>query len=195
MILNYVHTDRSVRARDESLIACAISTVFFVIFAGSCQSHWVKTRPTPGTWIANESATVCISVSNETLPSVIDAVRAWDKAIGTWRRMMPVVGINELCNYVIRETKPGPEVPDTVLASTRVKGEEVKLYVGRYEVDPLGVTLHEIGHLLGAGHIEGTLMSPYVNYGAYRCPDAATIAQVAMANAVDPSLFRWCNNR
>jgi len=193
VIFNYVYTDQSAKAVDESLIACAISTFFFVFFASSCQPTWIKTRHLNNAWVPTESSTVCISVSNETLPSVIDAVMAWDKAIGSWRRMIPVVGINGSCTYLIRETKASPDVPDTVLASAQVKGKEAKLYVGRYEIDPLGVTLHEIGHLLGAGHIEGTLMSPYIKPGVYRCPDAASVAQVALANAVDPSLFKWCN--
>lgn len=137
---------------------------------------------------------MCINVSSQTLPEVIKAVKAWDEAIGEWKRLTPVVGMNEMCDYVIVETSAGVEASPYALASTTLFGRVIKLYKNRYELDPLGITLHEIGHVFGAKHIEGTLMAPTADYGRYRCPDAATVAQVAMANAIDPSLLKWCNS-
>lgn len=189
-----MNIDRSTRARDEGLIVSILAAITFATIMMSCEPSWVKTRHHPGTWIAKESANVCISASIHTLPDVINAVKAWDKAIGDWKHLIPVVGMNEMCDYAIVETPADNSAAPMALASTTLFGRVIKLYKNRYELDPLGVTLHEIGHVLGARHIEGTLMAPVADYGRYKCPDAATVAQVAMANAVDPALLKWCNS-
>ena len=159
----------------------------------SCQPSWTKNTTPSGVWIPGETATVCVHVSNDTLSDVIDAVEAWDTAIGKWKHLVPIVGPSDQCNYVIREAEVTEEVGYNTLASTKLHGRDIFLYKNRYELDPVGVVLHEIGHVLGARHMEGTLMAPQITYGKYRCPDAATIAQVAMVNAIDPSLFSWCS--
>jgi hypothetical protein len=43
--------------------------------------------------------------------------------------------------------------------------------------------------------MEGTMMAPIINYKKYKCPDAATVAQVARANGINPLLFQFCVNR
>ena len=42
----------------------------------------------------------------------------------------------------------------------------------------VGVMLHEVGHLLGARHISGTLMEARYNWLHGRCVDYATLSQV-----------------
>lgn len=41
-----------------------------------------------------------------------------------------------------------------------------------------GITMHEAGHLLGARHSSGYLMSPHYSVGLYRCIDKGTMVQV-----------------
>jgi len=189
-----VNNDVSTRARDEGLIASILAALTFVTVMVSCEPMWIRTRPTPRVWIEGESARMCIDVNTQTLPQVINAVKMWDEAIGSWKHLIPVVGMNDTCDYVIVETQADRDAAPMALASTTLFGRVIKLYKNRYELDPLGVTLHEIGHVLGARHMEGTLMAPTADYGRYRCPDAATVAQVAMANSIDPSLLKWCSS-
>lgn len=184
--------DRTIQAQNESLIVSVLAAVFFVFATQTCQPTSIKNKINPKIWVAREEATVCISVDNDSLLETIEAVKAWDTAIGKWRQLIPVVGSNETCNYIIKEVDADESVGIFTLASTHLFGREIKLYKNRYELDVLGVVLHELGHVLGAKHLEGTLMAPHIDYGRYKCPDAPTVAQVAMANGVDPSTFNWC---
>ncbi len=49
---------------------------------------------------------------------------------------------------------------------------------------------HEMGHALGAEHMEGTLMSTHYNGVDYRCIDQKTLQQVATFNGVDVGRFK-----
>ena len=145
-------------------------------------------------WVLRETATVCMEVSEDQIPEVTSAILAWDSAIGRWKHLEPRIGINDACNYTIRETNPPVYRKETVLATTSaIGGYDIELYRGRYETDTLTVVLHELGHAFGARHMEGTLMSSHLVYKIYRCPDAPTVAQVAISNSVDPTLFSWCS--
>lgn len=115
-------------------------------------------------------------------------------AIHKWKNLQPVIGVSEACDYTIVESNEKPAHPNALASTSGIGGREITLYKGRYEADTLGITLHEMGHALGARHMAGTLMAPQAQYNVYKCPDAATVAQVAAANDVDPSLLSWCFN-
>lgn len=185
--------DRTVQARNEGLLASVLAAAVAFFTTLSCEPTWIKNNINPRVWIAQEEATVCIRVDNDTISETIQAVKAWDTAVGKWKHLIPVVGVNDTCDYIIEEVEAGEDVNIFALASTRLFGRKINLYKNRYEIDVVGVVLHEIGHVLGARHMEGTLMAPQADYGRYKCPDAATVAQVALANAIDPSLFSWCS--
>jgi len=171
-----------------------IASIFFVLMTGSCEPLWIKNKINPRVWVAQEEAYVCIRSANDSIPGIIEAINAWDSAIGKWKHLIPVVGVSDMCDYTIEEVEADESVSITALASTTLFGRKIKLYKNRYEIDVVAVVLHELGHVLGARHIEGTLMAPVISYGTYKCPDAATVAQVALANAIDPSLFSWCKS-
>ena len=182
-------------ARKESVVAALAATCLAIIGMVACQPVWIPRSP-PASWLLQETAIVCIEVSTEQIPAVVEAIKGWDRAIGRWKRLKPQIGIvEETCNYTIRETNPPFYKNSLVLAQTNaIGGNEIELYRGRYEIDTLSIVLHELGHAFGARHMIGTLMAPHLEYRVYRCPDAATVAQVATVNMIDPTLLSWCKS-
>jgi hypothetical protein len=184
---------RSKRARDEGIVVAIVSSIFFALNISACEPVWVSTKRRANTWLLQESATVCIEVSENQIPKVTEAIKGWDLAIGNWKHLIPSIGINDYCDYKIKEVETPLFQNSNALATTSaIGGREIELYRGRYEIDTRTVVLHELGHAFGARHIEGTLMAPQLTKFIYRCPDAATIAQVAATNGIDPSFFSWC---
>lgn len=187
--------DRSRRARNESLFAAIIASIGFIFISTSCQPVWSKRYDKFNQLPQPEISNVCINVSEDTREDVINAVLAWDNSIKIWQRLVPVIGGHENCKYQIKQVIPDDDTSILVLAKAFLYDKEIHLYTDRYEKDVIGIVLHEIGHLLGAKHMEGTLMAPIANYNKYKCPDAATVAQVARANGINPLLFQFCVNR
>ena len=160
----------------------------------ACEStHVYVGAKSPG-WKPAVKQVVCVDVAPAQLPAVLEAIDAWDAAISNWKRLVPHVGKNlDACDYVIVEVEPEESVgPMTLATTSSLFGRLIKLYRGRYEADPLSVVLHEVGHALGARHMTGTMMNPQILRNMYKCPDAATIAQVAIANDIDPTMLSWC---
>jgi hypothetical protein len=60
------------------------------------------------------------------------------------------------------------------------------------EFDVYGVTLHEVGHLLGAGHVGNRLMAPHYDKAVYQCIDWESILAVSKYNALDPARMNFC---
>lgn len=160
----------------------------------ACENTHVYVGQKVPSWNQPTKETMCVDVARAQLPRVLEAIHAWDSAISNWKRLVPKIGKDlDLCDYVIVEVEPEESVSPMTLATTSsIRGRLIKLYRGRYEVDALSVVLHEIGHALGARHMSGTMMNPQIMYNIYKCPDAATVAQVAVANDLDPSTLSWC---
>jgi len=55
-----------------------------------------------------------------------------------------------------------------------------------------GITMHEMGHSLGSGHLEKGLMEPRYSPKAQRCIDARTMQAVAVAQRVTFDKLDWC---
>jgi hypothetical protein len=55
-----------------------------------------------------------------------------------------------------------------------------------------GITMHEVGHSLGSGHLEKGLMEPRYSARAQRCIDARTMQAVAAAQRVSFDKLDWC---
>jgi hypothetical protein len=58
-----------------------------------------------------------------------------------------------------------------------------------------GVTMHEVGHLLGAHHVLGYLMNPRYGTGLYRCVDRGTILQISQYWHIPMEKLNYCEYR
>lgn len=54
------------------------------------------------------------------------------------------------------------------------------------------VSLHEMGHLMGAEHDEGTLMNAYFNLMEYKCIDKRTVEQVGEHEGIPADHLKYC---
>ena len=191
--------DRSRISMKERISASIFSIILFIATMAACQHQvwWVHNTTKTNNWVSQNTSIVCVSVANDQIPAVIEAVTAWDNAIRRWKHLQPVIGLHNqtICDYTIIEVEPDESVGFQVLGSTTLFGKIIYLYKNRYEIDALTVTLHELGHSFGAIHMNSTLMSPQIIYDTFTCPDAATIAQVATANNIDPTMLSWCITR
>ena len=184
--------DNISRQRTEGIIVSLLSTLAFCLATASCKSNWIRHNANH-MWISEKQDIVCIEVAQSQILNVTKAVIAWDRAIQSWKRLIPKIGIDNTCDYTIQEVEHDPQQNNTFLAITSsIFGRKISLFKDRYEVDTLGITLHEIGHALGAVHKPNTLMASGIIYGKYSCPDADTITQVAIANGINPMLLTWC---
>jgi len=75
-----------------------------------------------------------------------------------------------------------------------IGGHVIYLLKGRATLPRIKlVTEHELGHVLGAEHQEGTLMDP-VYKRVSSCIDHETIKQIAKYNNLNPDTMNWCQN-
>lgn len=117
---------------------------------------------------------------------MLPAIDAWDTALGSWRHM--TVSQSQ-CDVTVQEGVC--EDKEALACADNLGGSVVTMVPGRYEGDPDGLLLHEIGHILGAQHLDGTLMQGRYSRH-YACPDRETVAQVAAYQHVSLTLFSWC---
>lgn len=75
----------------------------------------------------------------------------------------------------------------------RVGGNHLYLVRDRmFNSDVYGVTMHEIGHLLGAEHKGDRLMYPHFTRARFQCVDEVTIGQVATWNHIPVDRLNFC---
>jgi len=137
---------------------------------------------------------VCIDLVDErAIKAAAEATQAWDRSLVTWRHLVPIVEHDPtMCAIVIKEVvHPGPAASDALAWTSTLGGRTITLVRGRHEHDTRGIVLHELGHALGAQHVEGTLMAPRWRKGML-CPDVTTVAQVAAWNHVNLDTLSWC---
>lgn len=76
-----------------------------------------------------------------------------------------------------------------------VGGENIYLVMDRLSPDKIKlyhVTLHELGHILGAGHGGNGLMSEFYDENKYHCVDFWTAEQVSNYFLLEVSDLRYC---
>jgi predicted Zn-dependent protease len=54
------------------------------------------------------------------------------------------------------------------------------------------ISMHELGHALGAKHVDGSLMNPQYYPYLYQCVDEITLEQVAQYQHLTKSQLNWC---
>lgn len=171
------------------IVICIFIALFFFNACGSSYSHTLKN----GSWYTPVTAYVCIQLPHEHFEKASKAVNEWNNSLKSWKKMVPVEGWNEPCNYFIRETA-FTLTKETVAWTSMIGGRQINLVIGKYENVTTQIVLHELGHALGAQHVAGTLMNSSYSPTLYQCIDATTIAQVAAWNQVDIDILSWCNN-
>lgn len=152
------------------------------LLLASCAPTWTYA---PQNAMARPPIRVCLEAP-DTSGELAQAVHAWDKAIGNWRHM---VVSHAGCDVVIFEGQCTDGNP--LACADGLGGTVVTLVPGKYEHDRTAILLHELGHILGAQHVEGTLMSS-TYAGHYTCPDIYTVLQVSSYQKANLTEFSWC---
>lgn len=162
-------------------------------FVVGCGPEW--TRPAlNGSMSPPTQVTVCLDLPAEQLPAARLAVEGWDRALGQWKRLVAVDnGGSDECTYWVHEVAEANRNDDRALAwASMLGGHEISMKKGRYEHGTTGILLHELGHVLGAQHVPGTLMNATYWQHGFACPDATTVAQVAAWHRINLELLCWC---
>lgn len=169
-----------------SALAALVATI-------SCGPHW--SEPHAG-WYEPTDILVCVDLPERHLEAAHQAVVAWDTALRNWKRVSMVHAIKYAdCDLTVTETDSWLPEDSASAGWTIVGGDEIFLVRGRYEGDVTRVLAHEIGHSLGAQHLDirGSLMAPVATDDMPSCPDAATVAQVAAYHKAELSTLAWCS--
>lgn len=164
--------------------------VVLSLLTSSCAATWhlVPNRYQEET---QSTAYVCVQLPNAERAEAFKAIELWDEAIGTWKHLSAIESAdNAGCAYSIIETTNSRE--GAMAWTETIGGRRIWLTIGRYEYATLGIVLHEMGHALGAQHVDGTLMNPVYSKLEMQCPDRDTVEQVAAWNHVNLDMLSWC---
>lgn len=156
----------------------------------SCATNWHVTNNHNAKIV---SSNVCLNIPSEYVQDASSAISAWNFALNGFITLVPTTDSKE-CEfnvYVVDDPEPG--VDDDAAAYVSNLGDKtIRLVKNRYESNVKGILLHELGHSLGAGHVVGTLMDPYIHPSLMRCPDEITVKQVAKSNNISWNSLNWC---
>lgn len=169
-------------------------TIFCLAFLllGACAPSWVE----PAVLINTNHLTsvyICVDLPNEQQESAKKAIDGWNQALHQWRVFEIIEGNSSSCDYFVHETEKKPNDEHALAWAVSLGGHEIYMRKGLYEHDTTGILMHELGHILGAQHLPGTLMNPYWFKHGFICPDMSTVAQVAAWNKINLSLLSWCS--
>lgn len=165
--------------------------VLFALAALACACGGAPLRgfPPPS---AAAPLRVCVLLPEEQQARAKAAVDSWSECLQGWKRIEAVDvsrGVMPPCDYEVTEVDYDYQ---GALAWATLGGRTVWMRKGLYERDTKGILLHELGHVLGAQHVPGTLMHSTWTRNRYVCPDATTVAQVAAYQRLPIELLRWC---
>src|SRR5258706_10850502 len=143
-----------------------IVTIVVSLSVGCSSTNW--TVPVHEGTMHGEpiKAHVCIDLPKEQREAAHKAVAAWDHALHQWMHLIAEdvkIGVQRGgCSYYVHEVAPidDGEIDFTGARASQVGGVDISMIKGHYEGDTAGIVLHEVGHLLGAQHLPGTLMNP-----------------------------------
>lgn len=152
----------------------------------ACSQDWTKADA------SGQEVTVipvCVQANVKQLPAITEAIGLWTKALGNWKRL-EVAYPGDVCYVTIQEVVSHD---GTWLAKTnRLGGELIELKRGMYESRTLTIVSHELGHVLGAQHLDNSLMAPMETMVTHACPDGATVAQVAAYQRIPLTWLSYC---
>lgn len=143
--------------------------------------------------------------------AIDDAIQAWNYAMNGYIRLKVVdtafdMEVPKIVQQVreggwlflkIKSDNPLVPVSDkgfwTIGFTEQIGGHHLYLIRDRLGNDDIfGVTLHEIGHLMGSGHVGERLMYPHYSRARFRCIDKATIDVVASYNGLPADRLNFC---
>lgn len=143
--------------------------------------------------------------------AIDDAIRAWNYSMNgyvvlkvvDWEFDMEIGKIVESVKQngwlFMKIDHTNSMVPDntkgywTIGFTERVGGHHLYLVRDRLQnEDVFGVTLHEIGHLMGSEHVGERLMYPHYSRARFQCVDFDTIKSVAEAWDLVPASLNYC---
>ena len=150
-----------------------------MVVACGCSTQWKQ--PTVQAEPASDIR-VCSSIEG-----VDTAVRSWDYALGNWRRMALTT---DSCDVRIDQ---GSCESNTAIACTDgLGGQSITIQKRLTSGNATHVIAHEMGHVLGAQRVSGTLMDLREDASPFDCPDKTTMAQVAAYHRINIELLRYC---
>jgi hypothetical protein len=162
-----------------------MKTLLAVLFLSACSRTWYGC---PQPVFSKATKTVCLIAPREVQEGLQAAVHSWNQALNG--KLSLEVGV-ESCDIVVQETEDPPCPQGSLACANELGGSVVYLRKGSYERQPANVLAHELGHVFGAQHLEGSLMS---TTGAnYACPDQTTVAQVAAYQHWNLAELRFCS--
>lgn len=143
--------------------------------------------------------------------AIDDAVNAWNYSMNGYVKLVVVdtqfdMEIPKIVQSVaqggwlfMKIEHTNPMVPDTTKGFwtigfvERVGGHHLYLVRDRLQNDDVfGVTLHEIGHLMGSEHVGKRLMFPHYSRARFQCIDWDTMSAVAGSWDLDVSNLNYC---
>lgn len=143
--------------------------------------------------------------------AIDDAINAWNYAMNGYVKLVVVdtqfdMEIPKIVEQVkeggwlfMKVTSDNSLVPSndkgykTIGFTEMVGGHHLYLVRDRLQNDDVfGVTLHEIGHLMGSEHVGDRLMYPHYSRARFRCIDYVTVQSVANAWDVPVERLNYC---
>ena len=140
--------------------------------------------------------------------SISEALWTWNNSLNGYIELRPILPYGQPDrpempsdkDWVISKVKPGDnhlpavEAGHKVLgAADMVGGHNMFLAPGAMEIsDVYYVTLHEVGHLLGAEHRGEKLMFPHFNKVKFHCTDYLTVQQIADYQNIPVRNLNYC---
>lgn len=169
------------------------------VICNACNFNLVWVAPKiNGTAKHVESMTICVgSVLFEAeadKKQLNNAVSFWDKSLHQWKRIILSEDYSGCGLDVVVTTIPSKEHPSALAWADEIGGKKIFILKStiQQKYDLAAIMQHELGHIFGAQHIDGTLMNSYFDVRYMNCPDVVTIAQVAAYNKINLDLLSWC---
>lgn len=107
--------------------------------------------------------------------------------------VMKIDHFNPMVREVDRPARPGEPQYYTLAWVNRIGGNRMWIIRDRMSNEAVeGVMLHELGHLLGAGHDQVYLMQPHYKWEDYRCVDYEAVKRVARYQHLPMDRLNYC---